>query len=69
MKVYYQTCRNCGLFQPVLTAFLSTEENARLSPEDKRLCYDCYEKRKQGVTNEEMAQKVGQNQDLFGFSY
>jgi len=42
MKSYYRQCKKCGNLMPYLTYFLSKKENAKLTEEDKKLCFRCY---------------------------
>jgi len=46
MRETYQVCVKCKNLMPLLTYFLSKEENDSLSPYEKRMCFDCYMKRK-----------------------
>ena len=42
MKSYYRECQKCGNLMPYLTYFLGKEENAKLTEEDRKLCFQCY---------------------------
>lgn len=48
MKEYYKICSKCNKLKPYLTYFLSSEENKKLTEEDKKLCYECYLNQKLG---------------------
>jgi len=46
MKVYYKKCFRCKELKPLISYYLSKEENLNLTDKEKKLCYDCYKKNK-----------------------
>jgi hypothetical protein len=46
MKILYKKCFKYKELKPLISYFLSKEENFNLTNKEKRLCYDCYQKRK-----------------------
>jgi hypothetical protein len=46
MKVFLRKCAQCQKLMPLLSYFLSKEENQKLTKEEKKICYDCYKKRR-----------------------